>query len=676
MILASLISQFWSTGSVGLQIVFMVLFLAYVTYLGASRLNIKVLRSSALLLFLCGMALYCYGFTISNSLEGPFTILLRSALSSVELFVSHTDLIEIEPAQEEPFFLDLFIFVYACAVVTSISAIISLFGKRAMTKISLKLYARRKIKVSHVFFGIDSNSICLAKRIDKNEKIAFVEFPSEEEAKELSFGAILQNMFQGFAESNGLEEKNIITLKAKRNIKDCTPHEDMLEQLGLELLAPVTDEHTSFYLLQGDAEKNVANALTLTTDKYFASHTIQCLAFKHGLTQQYELKLFNTHVHFYYPNTMAIRTLREQPKYHPVNVMNVAKDKDGKSLGYVTDSSFNALIYAFGESGREAMNFLFRYGSFVGADSEPIPTKIYIQDYKMDQISGSFKASVPGMSYYDKDVVYEQVEILSEDFWKKLRERIDELNYIVISCRDDEKNLETAGKIAEYAIRFRKGGLKNLKILVRVFNLDENTKSICDSYNAIAGCEAILPYGNRDEILQPKWIVSGNAIGVSAHSSAKAKKMYLSYFDGLGMEAPSWSGKNDICEKAKQDRDYRTLMQQYRFLRQYIDSAYYANTLDVLAKGNEELLSNIPVDLNEYSKLPEASRKLIDKLSKTIHISWCRHMVLDGYIYSKESVELERKNSYIRKWEDLDEKEKHQFRLQLKGIILYLKNSK
>ena len=674
MIPLGIFNSFWSTGSIGLQIVFLLLFLAYVTYLGASRLNMKVLRTCAIVILVCGIGLYGYGYTVSNELEGPFTIFLRSLLSSVEMFVSRHSLLEIEKAQQRPYFLDIFVFVYSCAVVTSISAIISLFGKRAMTNITLKLYKRRHISFRHIFFGIDHNSADLARHLKdtgKKERIAFIEFPSDEEVAELSFGSIIQNVFRGIVDRSGLNQDKVVILKARRNISDITPGNKVLRQMGLERLKGLVDSNTSFYLLSDDTDKNIQNVLALVTDNFFKSHTIQCHAYKTGLTEQYEKSLFYTHVHFFYPDSMAIQTLRENGNYHPVTTMNIASDSKGRSLGYVTDDSFDALIFGFGESGQEAFKFLFKYGSFIGADGNPLPERCYLQDPDMDSLSGSFRAAMPGLPT-DREIIYEKVDYLSEEFWEKLMDRLDSLNYIIFSCNDDQKNLNAATRVFDYAYSARKGGVANLKILVRVVEGNANINAICDFYNSKAGTQCILQYGDRREMFSPKWTVSGNSIGVSSHSVGYAKSMYKSYWKGLEMEGPSWHERNKVCEKAKSENDFETLLQQIRFLRQYIDSAYYSYTPSQLGKGFEELFKSIPVDVNDFMKLPEDERKIIDTLSNTIHLCWCRHLVLDGYVYAEKNVETEKKNQYLHSWDEMSDKDRHQFRLNVKGIFLYL----
>ena len=455
MIPLGVISASFQTGNTILHIVLVALFVAYVILLSASRLEIKVLKNGAICILLAGIGLYFYGYSLEDYVEGPVTTLMRSTLSSMEMFVSHSDLLEIERAQEKPYFLDLFIFVYSCAVVTSISTILSLFAKRVISLITMRVLSRQRKKYNHVFFGLDRNAINLAKNIDKSDRIAFIEFPSDEKEEEISLGSIIQNVFHGIVVNNGLDKDNVNILKAKRNFNELAHGDDMLKQMGLSRLKELVDDNTIFYILSDDAEKNIFEVMTLVTDEFFRAHTIQCHAYKKGLIRQYQRSLFDTHVQFFYPDTTSVLALREDPGSHPVNTMSIALDADGKSMGYANDKSFKAMICGFSESGMEILKFIYKYSSFIGSDKQPLSVKCYIQDPDMDLISGTFKATVPALES-DEDIVYEKVRCLSEDFWNKMKERLDDLKYIVFSSNDDTKNLNAATQVLNYALKKRK----------------------------------------------------------------------------------------------------------------------------------------------------------------------------------------------------------------------------
>lgn len=666
----------WIAPSLGLESILLLAFLIYVVFLAASKLNLKVLRGSAILIFLSGVLLYMYGFSCEHTVEGWTTIVLRSMLASVEMFVSHHELLEIEKAQETPYFLDLFVFVFACAVATSISAILSLFGKRTMTLISLRVQRHKEFKYRHVFLSFDENSLNLASGIDKNQGIVFIEFPSDEEVEKISFGSIVQNVLHGVIDKHGLDAKHVSVFTSKKKISEVDDSKDILSQLGLSMLKEVTDEKTCFYILSDNIDSNMSQVMTLVKDKYFKDHTIHVNVRKNGLTQLFQNSLFDTHVHFFYRNVMSVLSLRDNRDNHPVEVLTVARDKDGRALGYVEDDSLDALIFAFGVAGKEALKYLYNYSPFVRKDGSPLPLKCYVQDSIIDSASGSFRASLPDLPH-SQGIIYEEVSLLTVQFWEKLKQRLDSLKIVFFCTADQRQNMEAAGAVLDYAHKYRKDGLKNFKVFVRIEQSNDNVKSICNFYNWRAGgTPCLITYGDKKELFSPKWMLSDASLGFAAHSTDKAQKMFYSFYKAVGKEAPAWTNHIRNCDEAKFNKDFKTLLDETTFIRNYINSAYFAQSVAEIGKGNEAMLKSIPVDLKEYEKLPKHDRDIVDRIARTLHLNWCKHLLIEGYNYGSQNDEFEKTNHLINYWENLSASEVHLFRMMAKSMFLYLESER
>ncbi len=65
---------------------------------------------------------------------------------------------------------------------------------------------------------------------------------------------------------------------------------------------------------------------------------------------------------------------------------------------------------------------------------------------------------------------YENHGTESSEFWSRLVNRLDQLNYIAISMKDDASNLDLACTIFMYAMKKRRGGLDDFRIIVRKRN--------------------------------------------------------------------------------------------------------------------------------------------------------------------------------------------------------------
>lgn len=121
------------------QLLIILILSGYAYILFKSRLNGNIVRCSALIIFSAGIVLFMYGFSL-ETYSGTFVPrLLRSMVNSAKMFIYTGELFEIPNAQCKPGFLELFELTYYAAILTSISAIIMLFGKRAMTFLTLHL---------------------------------------------------------------------------------------------------------------------------------------------------------------------------------------------------------------------------------------------------------------------------------------------------------------------------------------------------------------------------------------------------------------------------------------------------------------------------------------------------------------------------------------------------------
>ena len=64
---------------------------------------------------------------------------------------------------------------------------------------------------------------------------------------------------------------------------------------------------------------------------------------------------------------LSILELKQNKDAHPVNFVELEKDDTDKNTGIVT-SSFNAMILGFGDTGQEALSYLYEFSAFLGKD--------------------------------------------------------------------------------------------------------------------------------------------------------------------------------------------------------------------------------------------------------------------------------------------------------------------
>lgn len=636
-----------------LQVALFAVLVLYVWFLSSSKMGLKKLRYSALAIWGLGTILYLYGFIQEEIEEGFISMLLRAMLSSVELFVSHTDLLEIEEVQHEPYFLEFFVFTYACAVVTSISALISLFGQRVLTKLQLKYH--KKDKIAHVFFGMDDKTFALAKSISdsgklEGRKIAFVTFPENHQAEKITMGHLLQGVLHGTSQKYQISSESMMVLKASCMLSDVRANSDVLSQLGLDLLKRKIDKTTIFYLLSDDKPQNVRHTLKMVTDPFFKAQPIVCRASKDGLTDYYNLILRDTNVHFVYPSTMVSQDLSSNVNYHPATVVDVVKDEQGRATGCIK-GSFNAWVIGFGETGQITAHILYEYSNFLHEDGSRAPSHITLIDDNMEMIEGSYRTGVPGV---DQDrISYERLRIGSNDFWNKLRQEIDDINYFAITLGDDEYNMEVACGIYRCVNNTRKNGWHNMKIVVRCARCIERHRLLLQSLDQTTGGGHIFAYGEYRKIFTAANMLSTNMAGICDDFTRRGAEMTNRLFQIMGVE-DSFERHNSYFVKMKKEHQYIPLLQELRLFGQNISAYNFSSSMKILFEGND-LQTMQPATIERAAKY-EQMRRLAS-------------LQMFGYTKDESDDEQKMKLSTMKEWNELPQHSKDYYQVRAKVML-------
>lgn len=70
--------------------------------------------------FIAGFLIYWYAFNEGGSDSNSIALAFRSALSSMEMFASHSDLLEVpEDLHHDPFYMTIFSVIHFLAVIVS-----------------------------------------------------------------------------------------------------------------------------------------------------------------------------------------------------------------------------------------------------------------------------------------------------------------------------------------------------------------------------------------------------------------------------------------------------------------------------------------------------------------------------------------------------------------------------
>lgn len=176
----------------GLNIVIALLAILFGVSIWKPKVKVMLFRHlkiQAFLIWMSGVILYMVGFNEHGSAASNIALLLRSCLSSMEMFVSHSDLIEVnEELHSNPTYMALFALTHFCAVAISAIFILRLFGFRLLSwgKV-MWAYIWSWLPLDcnyYVMFGVNSNTLMLAnsihkKRKEEKQRIIFINMPEK-----------------------------------------------------------------------------------------------------------------------------------------------------------------------------------------------------------------------------------------------------------------------------------------------------------------------------------------------------------------------------------------------------------------------------------------------------------------------------------------------------------------
>lgn len=621
-----------------LQILTVLILAGYAFILIKSRLNPKVVLRAAIIITLAGTGVFVYGYATEGYQSGWITMFLRGLISSIKMFLYENSVFESLVAQKSsPYFLDAFVLVYYCAMLTSFSAIILLFGKRVVTFFTL-LFPGRKFR--HVFFGVNKNAEMIAKGID-NEEIAFIEFPDDADGEDISVAGIIKSMTKDDRGSSLMNAPHVTLLRAKRKLANRDTGEGVLEQIGLGRLARRIDDKTSFYLMSDNCERNLQELLILMSDESLRSHTTHACVKREGLAQSFHGVLGKTGAHLVYPSSLSVVDLMRSPDCHPFNLMHINTDEYFNSDATVS-GEFNALIIGFGETGQAATKFVYEFASAILPDGSPMPVHIYINDDNLDKVRGHFAFNCPEMEH-DSILIYENFQLETEEFWNSLFRKLDTLNFVEISMGSDTENLNLACTIYGYAEKRRKDGFKNFRIYVRKNVTPAYEQRLVQRLNEKAGMEVIRCFGEYDKVYTPAMMVSKDKTGINKSATSLAGKLKIRYeeISGIRAETPDAAAAT-YHEKRTARKD----------MHQYISRANHMSTKIALTGWN--------TDVDE---------KTLENLAMCEHLRYSRYMRAHGYTFDKEDDDVLKTSHQLVTWAELNEEDRKYHRDMVRASL-------
>ena len=466
------------------------------------------LKIQAFVIWVCGVVLYMVGFNEHGSAASNIALLLRSCLSSMEMFVSHSDLIEVkEDLHNNPTYMAVFALTHFCAVAISAIFILRLFGFRLLSWVKLvgayMCSWLRKDCNYYVMFGVNSNTVALAKSISKNKGnerhcIIFINMPQKghsHAATRFSFSHFFHSDSNGIDKYlEDIEEMEALLFISSRSFENPIldnkaddvfkvfkaldfswavriPLQKLLRNSATGKYRNRNKSKVEYFFLSDEEKENLQAVTVLQTiqgkeiDHKYSSFYCYC----HARKSQNNTSMLNDGklafmVHIIDTSNLAVQNLKREKDYHPINF--VEKDLNAGTV----KSGFTGMVIGFGETGRDAFRFLYEFSSFTKDNQgNHSAKKIHIIDKDLDELKADFLTEAPALRNKSEIDWWNGQSTHSAAFWDKLKTIIQDLNYIVISIKDDEEAVGIATSIFEYAYRYR-DNFNRFKIFVRLRN--------------------------------------------------------------------------------------------------------------------------------------------------------------------------------------------------------------
>lgn len=622
------------------------------------------LTHAFIMVWLFGFSVYLVGTSLveedATFFESVGSLVWQVPMAIVhafEMFVLESDVSAIHGKfHESLFFMSCFSLAHFLAVFVSLTFIIKYFGYNLVAKFKLFYTSRFKGHFDdlYVFWGMNQATYCLAKDI-KNTYLSgkktgsfetiIINTAEDDEEENTKEHTAVERLFSFFSfkkeELNQYNELGCLTENVFHRIskiKTINDNEsiDVLEKemhaSSLVKLIKKTDKKVHIFLLGHDEEENIIGTNMLCRDTtvkaYSTSHnvSIYCHARYDSINRVIEDKYSdgNIEVKVLDSSHESINILRSNPDYHPVNFVDIDTEDN---LGTVK-TCFTSLVVGFGETGRDAVRYLYEYGAFVSnysskEDDNPQTVyadghkpwvarsnfRCYIIDKDANTLSGQFFANAPAVS----GIHVWNTDVFTPDFYKYIDTICKDLNYVVLALGNDELNITTAVRLFTHIRKHRKN-LENLKLFVRCHNHEQkkHLQHIADHYNQ-CNCkgehhEHIIIFGTEEELYTFDQVIENDFVDEGRQYNAL-------YCEASGENGPKnqWESRHQIL-LGKKTLD--ALSELRRKESQDIANAYHAITkVQIMKKVTEDKNGNVKPELQRIHDCLENMR-FVPKFSR------------------------------------------------------------
>ena len=589
---------------------------------------------------------------------------LFSAQYSLEMFLANTLLFKgevKEVLQGQAFMYQSYLVLYGMAILTSGFSIFHFLSRRLYNWFWLTFHkATRK---AHIFIGVNDASLCLSSDImahHSDERVIFIDLPDQQDNPQ---GMSIWDIVGGFfKESKEHEElSSYVVLKAGKGIGKITKW--------------LKKEENDVYILSDSQEQNVSILEALWEHKELKCR-IYCHAKKEGLINRYDnIADVEDRVRFVdssFLSVVALKKWRDNAML-PVKYVDVAEDTETKRrLGYVT-SEFHCAVIGFGETGKEALKFLYEFGAFPNKDNGKVPFKCHIFDNNLAKELGEFGVDLTTLrSPVAKEPEFElhSCAVDTIEFRTEMSKIIGKLNYIVVCLGDDNMNVETALNIVECAAIESRDTSDKFCVAIKQAKTSKLNQDTLDNANkAYNNC--IHTFGLTKDIWTLRLINNEEL-------DADARRFYESYskLSDIFNQSMGWAPNptwNEREKKGVRSENYKDRCKARRQKSQDYSNSLHKTTKQILCEPYGNLAEQILVINEDTIHCLEddiTAKEVLEHLAVCEHLRWeASHMMMGYKPTTGGTDDLKKLHCYIKPYDKLGDVIKHYDWLVVKNSL-------
>lgn len=652
----------------------------------------KILRCLIGVVFIIGFGLYTLGFNHDGS-EGHFiAVIPRALLSSLQMFLSQSDLNDIDSFwKNNVLYVCIFSVTHFVATLITALLIIKMIGFRLRNWVRLR-NAKNNLaeKECYVFWGMNPQSHTLAHNIkdkyknDPNLVLIFVKSVVDDfgygEPQSVGIERIFNVVSLRNADIKCVEELGAVYVNCDIDISDMEfPNKeniDVFEMLKLSKLGKIVRgcKKAHIFFLSDSESTNICSALNLMKDNVpqAKKDIIYCHARNEAINETFasydkykpdakaELRIIDS-------SYLSVMQLKSKVEYNPVSFLTIDAEK-----AVVKKEKFTSLLIGLGESGLDALKFLYEFGALPTYDGDKVVKNDFhccAIDAKMDQIEPQFYKNYPALKDKKDEVKLVNAKVGSDVYWSEIERLVaDGLKYVVVALADDELAMSVTIDLYNYISRVRGNQFGKFKIFMRVHKMENEVRmnEFKDLYNnSNCGSEAeIVVLGCMEDIYSYDLIIE-NSIQVEADK-------YCARYNAVTKELKARAKKEEE-EKPQQNKKepqqneekevkkltFIDINNSNRKALQNISNSIHRKTKMALINSTitNDLLTVVKSRKSGSTIYPDANNKGVDVILRNLaiaeHMRWVASHEMLGYTKGDNDNHARKTHTCMVDWEDI-----------------------